>query len=216
MSPTPDSTLADPQQIIAELRRELSECRAERDDALAQQTATAEVLQVINSSPGNVAPVFEAILEKAHALCGATMGGLAIFDGEQFRFVAAHGLPDFVEHTVRPSPDGNAPLDQLTRGEPLIHLADVRAADAYREVPRFRSLMDTRGVRAFLVVPLRKDGALLGAIGAYRQDVRPFSDKQIALLQNFAAQAVIAMENARLLDELRQRTDDVAELNRGA
>src|SRR3954453_16307624 len=163
MSATPDSTLADPKVLIADLRRQLAASNAERDEALAREIATAEVLQVINSSPGNLAPVFNAILEKAHTLCDATMGGLATFDGEQFHFVAAHGLPGFVEHSVRPSPDENAPLDQLIRGEPLVHVADIRAADTYREIPRFRSIMDARGARTFLIMPLRKDGALLGA-----------------------------------------------------
>jgi GAF domain-containing protein len=204
MSATPDNTLADSEQLIAILRRRLAEREAELAQALEQQTATAEVLQVINSSPGNLAPVWDAMLERATRICEAAFGGLAIFDGEQFRFVAAHGVPDFVEYSVRPAPDGSAPLEQLARGEPLIHLADARAVDAYRELPSFRSFVDRRGVRTHLAVSLRKDGALLGAIGTYRQDVRPFSDKQVALLQNFAAQAVIAMENARLLTETRE------------
>ena len=103
----------------AELRRRLAEREAEFAEALEQQTATAEVLQVINSSPGDLAPVFEAILGKAHTLCGATLGALATFDGAQFHFVAGHGEPDFVEYSVPASPDGNAPVDRLSRGEPL-------------------------------------------------------------------------------------------------
>jgi adenylate cyclase len=203
------------QAVIAmENARLLTETR----EALEQQTATSEVLQVINASPGDIAPVFNAMLEKAVRLCEASHGNLYTYDGEFFRTVAVHGDERLIEWLnqigpFRPIP--GHPIAHLLDGGPFLHIADATKEETYRSHPIFREFIDKGGIRSSLIVAMRKDGATLGVITAYRQEVRPFSEKQIALLQNFAAQAVIAMENARLLDELRQRTDQVAELNRG-
>jgi adenylate cyclase len=203
------------QAVIAmENARLLTETR----EALDQQTATAEVLQVINSSPGDPAPVFDAMLERATRLCDAPSGLMWTTTGDRFHAVAIRGMSaEFVEFLRDPDNQprmvaSDLPIGRVVRGEPVVHVLDILAGEVAHELP---TLIKLGGFRTVLALPLRNDAALLGAFVIGRREVRPFTERQIALLQNFAEQAVIAMENARLLGELRQRTEEVAELNRG-
>jgi len=190
------------------LRRELTEARQ-------QLTATREILEIINASPGTVAPVFEALLQKAMHLCEAAFGFLATYDGERFRFAAQHGVPTELANYFETGLDQARPGDahwRLLAGEDLIHNLDQIDEDAYRAGnPLRRAVVDLGGARSALVVALRKDGVLRGAMTVYRKEARPFSATQAALLQHFASQAVIAIENARLFNEVQARTEDLRE-----
>ncbi|MBX9824148.1 MAG: GAF domain-containing protein [Xanthobacteraceae bacterium] len=210
---------ADQAVIAIENTRLLNELRQRTDDlaeSLEQQTATSEVLKVISSSPGELAPVFSSILTNATHICEARYGMLWLTEGDGFRSVASHDIPAALaeererEQTIYPSED--VPLGRLRHTKELVHIPDIRTDRAYTIGFRpFVALADIGGARTFLLVPMLKDDQLVGAIAIYRKEIRPFTDKQIELVQNFAAQAVIAIENTRLLSELRQRTDDLSE-----
>ena len=211
------------QAVIAiENARLLNELRQRTNDlteALEQQTATSEVLQVISSSPGELEPVFTAMLVSATRICDAKFGNLLLREGEAFRAVAWHGEPTYVsalrgEALIVRTDVADIPLSRVAATKKRVHVADLRQEAAYKAgFAPLVALVDKGGARTLLIVPMLKELTLVGAIAIYRQEVRPFTDKQIALVEDFAAQAVIAIENTRLLRELRERTGEVVKLN---
>ncbi|HEY0852892.1 MAG TPA: GAF domain-containing protein, partial [Bradyrhizobium sp.] len=211
-------TFAD-QAVIAignvRLFEEVQQRTRELSESLEQQTATSEVLSVISRSAGDLAPVFDAMLSKAMQLCSANFGVLNTYDGERFHTAATYGLPPAYDEFRRRQPLDYGPATapaRLLRGEPFVEIPDLLESDAYRSgEPNRRALVDLGGAHCLLAVPLLKDERVVGNVMIFRQESRRFSEKQITLLQQFAAQAVIAIENTRLLNELRQRTEDLSE-----
>jgi len=203
------------QAVIAiENARLLNELR----ESLEQQTATSDVLRVISSSQGELKPVFDALLANAVRLCEAKFGILNLYEDEAFRTIAMHNVPvafaALRQHQSVLCADPRSALGQIPSTKQIYHVADLAKESAYiRRDPRVVAVVETAGARTIVVVPMIKEDELIGVIAIYRQEVRPFTDKQIALVQNFAAQAVIAIENARLLNELRERTQEVVKLN---
>jgi GAF domain-containing protein len=213
------TTFADQALIAIENTRLLNELRQRTDDlgeALEQQTATSEVLQVISRSPGDLEPVFEAMLANAMRLCEAKFGTINLHDGNQFRIVAEYNVPPtFTATRLRQGPFRPHPASghaNVVRTKQVVHIDDLTATPPYREGdPAVTAMADLGGARTIVVVPMLKENDLLGTMTVFRQEVRPFTDKQIELVTSFASQAAIAIENARLLNELRQRTDELAQ-----
>ena len=206
------TTFADQAVIAIENVRLFDEVQArtrELTEALEQQTATSDVLQVISSSPGELKPVFETMLANAVRICGASFGNLWLREGEAFRVVAMHGAPTSHAEWLRREPvvldHPHTPLGRMAKTKEVVHVDDLWAEQAYIDRnPRMINLVESSGARSLLAMPMLKEGELIGAIVIYRQEVRPFADKQIELVSNFGKQAVIAIENTRLLNELRE------------
>ncbi len=190
------SNFASQAVIAIENARLLNETR----EALERQTATSEVLQVISSSQGELAPVFEAMLANATRICGAKFGTLTLFEGDELRVVAMHGAPRAYEELRRREPRIPNVVRRRYEEKQVWHIADLTTDERYANTP----LVTHAGARSFVGVPLLKENELIGNLSIYRQEVRPFTDKQIELVKNFASQAVIAIENVRLLNELRE------------
>ena len=201
-----EDAAADLRRQVAALERELQAAAAERDEALAQRAATAEVFEVINASPENLAAVFDAISEKAIRLCGADFGGIWLFENGRVLPVGGRNLPQaYLDSLTRDPPPPSQVLGRAARERPYIHILDLIDTEAYRNgLALTVNSVKLGGIRTFLAVPLRDGGSTTGMINLYRQEVRPFTDNQIALVQAFAEQALIAMKNARLFNETQE------------
>src|SRR5262249_36595883 len=206
-------------RLLNELRQrtdDLGQRTTDLTEALEQQTATSEVLQVISSSPGELEPVFATMLEKAVRICDANFGNIYRWDGETGHLVATYNAPPaFAEHRRR-FPHHRPPkvgIGRMFATKEVVRVADARAEADYldRRDPSYVAAVEVGRVRSYIAVPMLKEGELIGGFTLSRHDVRPFTDKQIELVQNFAAQAVIAIENTRLFEAEQQRTRELTE-----
>src|SRR5262249_12078705 len=208
------SSAADLQKQLDQRTRELAEMQEDLAEELERQAANSEVLRVISRSSGELEPVFKTILENAVRVCGAKFGNLWLRDGDNFRIASTHGAPSAYRDFLRREPvvraDPQLAMVQAVQSKQVVQVPDLAAVSSHGSEVRLAAVK-LAGARTLIGVPLLKDDAAIGALGIYRQEVRPFTQKQIELVTNFAAQAAIAIENARLLNELRQRTDDLSE-----